>query len=266
VIEASSYRGRGMPERIRQLMTSDVFLHPGDTTRLLLSSYNLAHHSLLDVGCGPNPELAYDMHVRGCEYSGIDINPAMIEAFGKQAGDLRIPYEDVRLGDARHIPFTDGFNFTHMRFVLAHMPPSDWQRAIIETIRCCTRCAFFLEYDWGVMSASGAEDARVLGRFIDLSRRLAKYLGLNLDMGTGLYNQVLESALMFGADAQEQRHLRPEDDYTNELLYFTQIGIVLAAQHDLADIAHGMARVQDMLLERPIHFVPMQIVSVTVTV
>lgn len=67
---------------------------------------------VLDVGCGTGAQLEHYM-TAGCEVSGVDLSPAMLERAARRLGDGA----DLRLADATHIPHDDG----HFDVVLASL-------------------------------------------------------------------------------------------------------------------------------------------------
>jgi len=58
-----------------------------------------AHGSVLDVGCGTG-RVALDLAARGCDVTGIDSEPELIDALRARAGERDLPVKAV-VGDAR---------------------------------------------------------------------------------------------------------------------------------------------------------------------
>jgi ubiquinone/menaquinone biosynthesis C-methylase UbiE len=74
---------------------------------------------VLEIGCGTgtNLELFADA---GCEISGLDLSPSMMELAAKKLGDRG----DIRLGDASKMPFEDdSFDLVLSFLTLHEMPP-----------------------------------------------------------------------------------------------------------------------------------------------
>ena len=76
--------------------------------------------SVLDVGCGTGLHL--EQYVRsGCRISGIDLSPAMLAIARKRLGDEA----DLRLADAREMPFDDDAFEVVLASLFLHEHPPD---------------------------------------------------------------------------------------------------------------------------------------------
>ncbi|NNE96654.1 MAG: class I SAM-dependent methyltransferase [Acidimicrobiales bacterium] len=86
---------------------------------------------VLDVGCGTGTSLGL-YHNAGCEVSGIDLSPAMLDQARQKLGDRA----DLRQADATHIPFTDNsFDLVTTFLTLHEMPPATRTAAMAEMTR-----------------------------------------------------------------------------------------------------------------------------------
>jgi ubiquinone/menaquinone biosynthesis C-methylase UbiE len=74
---------------------------------------------VLEVGCGTGTNLALFAE-RGCEVSGIDLSPSMLDLAKKKLG----PSVDLRLGDASDMPLDDGAFDLVVAFLTLHEMPA----------------------------------------------------------------------------------------------------------------------------------------------
>jgi len=74
---------------------------------------------VLEVGCGTGTNLALFAE-RGCEVSGIDLSPSMLDLAKKKLG----PSVDLRLGDASKMPFDDASFDMVVAFLTLHEMPA----------------------------------------------------------------------------------------------------------------------------------------------
>ncbi|HET9174433.1 MAG TPA: methyltransferase domain-containing protein [Candidatus Saccharimonadales bacterium] len=98
---------------------------------------------ILDIGAGPNVQLANYVKSHGGGYTALDKNASFLEK-QKAAG------AETVLGDIRSLPFHDAsFDISHIRFVVSHLG-NDKQTSIQEALRVIkpTGKAIFIEYDW----------------------------------------------------------------------------------------------------------------------
>ena len=73
---------------------------------------------VLDVGCGTGTNLML-YHEAGCNVSGIDLSPTMVDVAQKKLGDRA----EIRLGDASKMPYSDdSFDLVTGIFTLHEMP------------------------------------------------------------------------------------------------------------------------------------------------
>ena len=102
---------------------------------------------ILEVGCGTgtNLELFADA---GCEVSGVDLSPSMMDLARKKLGDRA----DLRLGDASEMPFADdSFDLVLSFLTLHEMPPSVRAPVMDEIVRVAGADgrALFVDYHPG---------------------------------------------------------------------------------------------------------------------
>jgi ubiquinone/menaquinone biosynthesis C-methylase UbiE len=87
--------------------------------------------NVLEIGCGTgtNLELFADA---GCEVTGVDLSPAMIDVARRKLGDRA----DLRLGDASEMSFADGSFDLVVSFLSLHeMPPAVRPLVMKEMVR-----------------------------------------------------------------------------------------------------------------------------------
>jgi len=81
---------------------------------------------VLEVGCGTGANL--DLFARaGCEVSGIDLSPSMMEIAQRKLGDRA----DLRVGDASSMPFDDGSFDLVVAFLTLHEMPADVRAPVV---------------------------------------------------------------------------------------------------------------------------------------
>jgi len=86
--------------------------------------------SVLDVGCGTGLHL--ELYSRsGCQVSGIDLSTAMLAIARKRLGDEA----DLRLADAREMPFDDDAFEVVLASLFLHELTSEIRMAILEQMR-----------------------------------------------------------------------------------------------------------------------------------
>jgi ubiquinone/menaquinone biosynthesis C-methylase UbiE len=86
---------------------------------------------VLDVGCGTGTNLML-YHEAGCNVSGIDLSPTMVEVAQKKLGDRA----EIRLGDASKTPYSDdSFDLVTGLFTLHEMPSQIRPAVISEMVR-----------------------------------------------------------------------------------------------------------------------------------
>ncbi|MHB8893958.1 MAG: class I SAM-dependent methyltransferase [Candidatus Geothermincolia bacterium] len=74
--------------------------------RYFLDIFDQYGKAVLDVGCGPG-EMVIDLLSRGCDVTGVDLSPEMIELAKKNVRD-RLPEKnpDLQVGNIERLPFT----------------------------------------------------------------------------------------------------------------------------------------------------------------
>lgn len=86
---------------------------------------------VLEVGCGTGTNLRLYENA-GCEVFGIDLSPAMLEMARAKLSDQA----DLRLGNAAHMPYSDGsFDLVTAFLTLHEMPASTRKAALAEMMR-----------------------------------------------------------------------------------------------------------------------------------
>jgi ubiquinone/menaquinone biosynthesis C-methylase UbiE len=86
---------------------------------------------VLEVGCGTGTNLELFAEA-GCEVSGIDLSPSMMELAKQKLGDRA----DLRLGDAAKMPFEDNSFDLVLSFLTLHeMPPATRAPVLSEIVR-----------------------------------------------------------------------------------------------------------------------------------
>ena len=86
---------------------------------------------VLDVGCGTGTNLML-YHEAGCNVTGIDLSPTMVEVAQKKLGDRA----EIRLGDASKMPYSDdSFDLVTGLFTLHEMPSQIRPAVISEMVR-----------------------------------------------------------------------------------------------------------------------------------
>jgi SAM-dependent methyltransferase len=97
----------------------------------LADAGDLAGARLLEIGCGTGSHLRVFRDEYGCDVSGIDPSPGMLEQ-----ARAKLPDADVRAGVAEELPFADGaFDAALMTLVVQHL---DRPRAFAEARRVLT--------------------------------------------------------------------------------------------------------------------------------
>ncbi len=81
---------------------------------------------VLEVGCGTGTNLALFAEA-GCEVSGIDLSPSMLELAKKKLGDRA----DLHLGDASAMPFDDGAFDLVVGFLTLHEMPTEVRGPVV---------------------------------------------------------------------------------------------------------------------------------------
>ncbi|MFC2144535.1 class I SAM-dependent methyltransferase [Acidobacteriota bacterium] len=102
---------------------------------------------VLEVGCGTGTNLELFAEA-GCEVSGLDLSPSMMELAKKKLGDRA----DLRLGDAAAMPFDDGSFDLVLSFLTLHeMPPAVRAPVMKEIVRVAggDGKALFIDYHAG---------------------------------------------------------------------------------------------------------------------
>lgn len=116
---------------------------------------------LLDVGCGPGPDLE-TFATEGYDVTGLDLTPAFLEAAAEH-----VPEADLARGDMRRLPFRDGsFDGIWSSAAFLHVPRSD----AVETLREFRRV---LDRDGAVyvsVKREGYEETDANGRFFEYYR------------------------------------------------------------------------------------------------
>jgi ubiquinone/menaquinone biosynthesis C-methylase UbiE len=102
---------------------------------------------VLEIGCGTgtNLELFADA---GCDVSGIDLSPSMMELAKQKLGDRA----DLRLGDAADMPFADSSFDVVLAFLTIHEMPPVVRKPVMEEIVRVTGIdgkALFVDYHPG---------------------------------------------------------------------------------------------------------------------
>ena len=86
---------------------------------------------VLEVGCGTGTNLELFAEA-GCEVSGVDLSPSMIDLARRKLGDRA----DLRLGDAAEMPFADNSFDLVLSFLTLHeMPPATRAPVMNEIVR-----------------------------------------------------------------------------------------------------------------------------------
>ena len=81
---------------------------------------------VLEVGCGTGTNLALFADA-GCQVSGIDLSPSMIDIAKKKLGDRA----NLRLGDASDMPFGDSEFDLVLGFLTLHEMPAEARGAVV---------------------------------------------------------------------------------------------------------------------------------------
>jgi ubiquinone/menaquinone biosynthesis C-methylase UbiE len=103
---------------------------------------------VLDVGCGTGTNLML-YHEAGCNVSGIDLSPTMVEVAQKKLGDRA----EIRLGDASKMPYSDGsFDLVTGLFTLHEMPSQIRPAVISEMVRVVKQGGRILLIDYNLGS------------------------------------------------------------------------------------------------------------------
>ena len=109
----------------------DALRSAGDFAGLhaaLAAAGGLRGARLLEIGCGTGAHLLVFRDEYGCDVSGIDASPGMLEQ-----GRAKLPDADLRHGLAEELPFADGvFDAALMTLVVQHL---DRPRAFAEARR-----------------------------------------------------------------------------------------------------------------------------------
>lgn len=100
-------------------------------TRDILKERNgLRRFSMLEAGCGPATELkGYRQNGIAVDYTGVDINPRMLQVARERNRDAKFIQ-----GDVRKLEFADkSFDVVLLRHILEHLP--DYKEAVAEALR-----------------------------------------------------------------------------------------------------------------------------------
>ena len=81
---------------------------------------------VLEVGCGTGTNLAL-FAVAGCDVSGVDLSPSMLDLAKKKLGDDA----DLHLGDASAMPFDDGAFDLVLGFLTLHEMPLEVRGPVV---------------------------------------------------------------------------------------------------------------------------------------
>lgn len=115
--------------------------HPTRPTLLRLAAE--AGETVLDVACASCIDYDYILNLNlPLKYAGIDITPKFVE----HAKTLH-PELDVRVGDARSLPYDDeAFDVAYCKDLLGHFPPDEWKLAVQEMWRVAKKRMMFAEF------------------------------------------------------------------------------------------------------------------------
>jgi ubiquinone/menaquinone biosynthesis C-methylase UbiE len=110
-------------------------MHEDAMRRVLTATQVTQNDSVLDVACGTG-QLALAFTAVANHVTGIDATPAMIERAQTLQADAKVDNIRWVVGDAYHLPFTDGeFSIVTCRYAFHHM--LDPAAAVAEMTRVC---------------------------------------------------------------------------------------------------------------------------------
>jgi hypothetical protein len=264
------------PLSLTELMSA-LNEYPHEVSKGLLREHRFV--SLLDAGCGTNDSLAKHVINRGARYIGMDSKSTKI-ADGKtipNADLLRWKLRAEHRTTQTRCPFiispTDIFkiqedptlvaDIIHMRFVLMHIPQSQWEN-LLWKLRTRAKKIILIEYDWSTFSCSHRYK-KYVEDFEKLSLRFMKGLGVDPYVGSKL--KLLAEKI--SPQVTYQEHQRPEGSYLKDLLALSLMQKDLAAERGLKDFAEQFTIVQNAFEEfirrgTPIPFTPPLICSTTI--
>jgi len=84
---------------------------------------------VLEIGCGTGTNLELFKEA-GCEVSGVDLSPSMIDLAKKKLGDRA----DLRLGDAAEMPFAENSFDLVLSFLTLHEMPPEVRAPVMQEI------------------------------------------------------------------------------------------------------------------------------------
>ena len=101
-----------------------------------LDGLGVAGKRVLEIGPGEGSE-AEQLIRRGAHWTGIDLTPESVERVGTRLALRGLPFDEIRQGSARSLPFADGtFDMVFSHGVLHHVPDiAETQREIHRVLR-----------------------------------------------------------------------------------------------------------------------------------
>lgn len=226
----------------------------------------LDFRTVLDVGCGSSPTMAYfaikcsnDHRYLGVD-SGLaaDGEPLALKLQGclDQAGVGEIA--TTRHADVMELSTSERFDLVHTRFVLMHTAANRRADLIRRAIALANGSAIFLEYDWTPMIT--AKEPEVLVEFVGAASIFAGLTGMNLQMGASLPNHFVGCEF----ETEVVRFSRPKADYTGELIQLCETMRAVCSANAWVLPANRARLVQERLEQQPIEFTPAGITAVIV--
>lgn len=112
------------------------------TKRLIVLCHIDKDSHVLDVGCGVGATATFLAKQLGCQVTGVDILPKMVERSQERAIRERVSDRlQFRVGDAQDLPFEDGLFDAVITESVTAFPP-DKQKAVKEYVRVTKRGGF----------------------------------------------------------------------------------------------------------------------------
>lgn len=160
----------GVPAPAKSSMDK-IVQQPHEASTAILNE--LKYNSVLDAGCGTNPELAKYVIARGAKYYGLDNGTDSGKKPIQVANTLRQTLESfywhkntkpfsVYNGDVRKIPVeVPTCNVGHMRFVLMRMRLDDQILAVQQLASRSNQHLLLMEHDWNAFGSTHHHKAHI---------------------------------------------------------------------------------------------------------
>ncbi len=257
----------------REVARLESFDYPNHVSKFILD--RLQYNAVIDAGCGVNTTLAEYVAGKGKIYIGLDSGRQTDAGESKAfAYTMHQKLAALNLERARayQIDIRDGLSgykipkgLVHMRFVLMHMSQADREVAMNNLLDLADQHMLFMEYDWAAVRST--DDKPLLDRFMALSFAVMETLHVDPHIGRNLFGMVTEDLVRGkGMSVKQEMFVRPEGDYTSELMMLTEMQAQMAGKVGLSDIQEEFLELKEALSKKPVRFVPAQINTVLVTV